>query len=299
MTTTTQKSAPGGSALSRGTRSIDLISYALLGVGSLVMLTPFLWMVSTALKTPEQVLHWPPVLVPSPPQWSNFVEFWNAPPVAGGFFRFTLNTLFVAIVCVVGETLSATFVAYGFARYRFPGRDVLFMILLATMMLPGVVTLVPTFLMFKQLGWVDTYLPLTVGAFFPGSPFYIFLARQFFLTIPAELEEAARLDGCNGIQIFWYVFLPLSRPLMVTIAVFSFTAHWKDFLGPLLYLNSPEKFTLTLGLTWFKQSIVGQGATSYHLLMAATLVVIVPILLLFFVAQRAFTEGITMTGLKD
>jgi ABC-type glycerol-3-phosphate transport system permease component len=276
-----------------------LLCYALLAAGSVVMLVPFLWMLSTALKTPEQVLQWPPVWLPDPLRWANFLEFWNAPPVAGGFLRFTLNTLLLSLVCLVGETFSATFVAYGFARYRFPGRDFLFLLLLATMMLPGAVTLVPTFLMFKEFGWIDTYLPLTVGAFLPGSPFYIFLARQFFLTIPVELEEAAKLDGCNGLQTFWYIFLPLSRPLMVTIAVFSFTAHWKDFMGPLIYLNSPENFTLTLGLNWFKQSIVGQGATSYHLLMAATLTIILPMLVLFFVAQKAFTEGITMTGLKE
>jgi ABC-type glycerol-3-phosphate transport system permease component len=158
---------------------------------------------------------------------------------------------------------------------------------------------VPTFIMFKELGWIDTYLPLTVGAFFGGGAFYIFLARQFFLTIPVELEEAARIDGCTDWQIFTKIFLPLSTPLLVTIAVFSFTAHWKDFMGPLIYLNSADKFTLTLGLNWFKQSIIGQGATPYHLLMAATIVVIAPMIALFFFAQRAFTEGIAMSGLKE
>lgn len=276
-----------------------VLTYTLLITGSIVMLLPFVWMIVTSLKTPEQVTAYPPTWLPSPVQWSNYVEFWNSPPVEGGFARFTANTLVITLVCMVGEALSATVVAYGFARYRFYGRDFWFMVLLATMMLPGAVTLVPTFIMFKELGWIDTYLPLTVGAFFGGGAFYIFLARQFFLTIPVELEEAARLDGCNGIQIFRHVFLPLSKPLIVTIMIFSFTAHWKDFMGPLIYLNSSENFTLTLGLNWFKQSIVGQGTTPYHLLMAATLVVITPMVLLFFCAQRAFTEGIAMSGSKE
>ncbi|HEY9721893.1 MAG TPA: carbohydrate ABC transporter permease, partial [Oscillatoriaceae cyanobacterium] len=253
-----------------------VLTYTLLVAGAGVMLVPFLWMVSTALKTPEQVLHWPPVWIPHPIRWQNFVDFWTSPPVPGGFLRFTGNTLVITLICMVGEALSATVVAYGFARYRFPLRDFWFMVLLATMMLPGAVTLVPTFIMFRQLGWIDTYLPLTVGAFFGGGAFYIFLARQFFLTLPVELEEAARLDGCTSLQTFYHIFLPLSKPLLVTIAVFSFTAHWKDFLGPLIYLNSSSKFTLTLGLNWFKASIVGQGATPYHLLMAATLLVILP-----------------------
>jgi ABC-type glycerol-3-phosphate transport system permease component len=275
------------------------LTYALLLIGAALMFTPFLWMVSTSLKTPAQVVAQPPTWIPSPVAWGNYVEFWKSPPVEGGFLRFTANTLFITLVCMVGEVFSATLVAYGFARYRFPGRDFWFMVLLATMMLPGAVTLVPTFIMFKELGWIDTYLPLTVGAFFGGGAFYIFLARQFFLTIPVELEEAARLDGCTDWQLFTKIFLPLSKPLLVTIAVFSFTAHWKDFMGPLIYLNSADKFTLTLGLTWFKQAIIGQGATPYHLLMAATIVVVAPLIALFFIAQKAFTEGIAMSGLKE
>ncbi|MBC7541280.1 MAG: carbohydrate ABC transporter permease [Candidatus Sericytochromatia bacterium] len=275
------------------------LTYSLLFAGAVLMVLPFLWMISTSLKTPEQVLQWPPVWFPNPIRWQNYTEFWNSPPVKGGFLRFTGNTLAITLTCMVGEVLSALLVAYGFARYRFPGRDFLFVVLLATMMLPGAVTLVPTFILFRELGWIDTYLPLTVGAFFGGSAFYIFLARQFLLTIPISLEEAARLDGCNSLQTFWHVILPLSKPLIVTIAVFSFTAHWKDFMGPLIYLNSAENFTLTLGLNWFKQSIIGQGATPYHLLMAATIVVVLPLIVLFLVAQRAFTEGIAMSGSKE
>ena len=276
-----------------------VLTYGLLIAGAALMLLPFLWMISTSLKTPEQVLQWPPVWFPNPIRWANYTEFWNSPPVKGGFLRFTGNTLVITLTCMVGEVMSALLVAYGFARYRFPGRDALFVVLLATMMLPGAVTLVPTFILFRELGWIDTYLPLTVGAFFGGSAFYIFLARQFLLTLPISLEEAARLDGCNSLQTFWHVILPLSKPVIVTIAVFSFTAHWKDFMGPLIYLNSPENFTLTLGLNWFKQSIIGQGATPYHLLMAATIVVVLPLIILFLVSQRAFTEGIAMGGSKE
>ena len=277
------------------------LAYVLLILGAVVMFTPFLWVISTALKTASQVAAWPPVWVPSPIRWQNFTEFWNSAPVAGGFLRFTGNTLFITLVCMVGQAGSALVVAYGFARYRFPGRDALFLVLLSTMMLPGAVTLIPQFVMYQSLGWLDTFLPLTVSSFFGGGAFFIFLARQFFLTIPQELEEAARLDGCSGWQTFWHIFLPLSKPVLATIAIFSFTGHWKEFMGPLIYLNSQENYTLTLGLSWFKQSIGGMagGETPYHLLMAATIVVVLPLIAIFFAAQKQFTEGIAMTGSKE
>lgn len=276
------------------------LAYALLSLGALVMAMPFLWVISTALKTTAQVAAWPPVWLPNPIRWQNFSEFWSAAPVPGGFFRFTGNTLIITLICMVGQAASSLVVAYGFARYRFPGKDALFMVLLSTMMLPGAVTLIPQFIMYKELGWLDTFLPLTVSSFFGGGAFFIFLARQFFMQIPAELEEAARLDGCSGWQTFWHVFLPLSKPVLATIAIFSFTAHWKDFMGPLIYLNSQENYTLTLGLSWFKQSVQAIGGeTPYNLLMAATIMVVLPLVAIFFVAQKQFTEGIALTGSKE
>lgn len=281
------------------------LTYLLLALGSAAMLLPFLWMISTSLKTDAQIFDTHHLFIPHPVAWGNYIAFWKAGADPGArwwqypFIRYTFNTLGLTGVQIVGELLSCTMVAYGFARYRFWGRDFLFAVLLATMMLPNAIVLVPQFILYTHLGWIDTYLPLTVPAFFGWSPMFIFLARQFFLTLPAELEEAAKIDGANSWQIFSRIYVPLSKPLIITITVLSFTGHWKDFLAPLVYINSTDKFTLTMGLNWFKQSLAGLGATPYNMLMAATLVVILPIVILFFVAQKAFTEGIAMSGMKE
>lgn len=197
-----------------------------------------------------------------------------------------------------GQILSATLTAYGFAKFRFPGRDVLFAIAIATLVLPEEVTLIPRFILFRQLGWLDTYLPLTVPYYFGGSAFFIFLLRQFILSIPRELEEAAELDGANRLRVLWSIVLPNLRPALATATIFSFLFHWDDFIHPLIYLRSTEKYTLALGLRFFQQSADTNGLPKEPLLMAASLMVAAPPILLFFFAQRYFIRGITTSGLK-
>ena len=209
------------------------------------------------------------------------------------FARYSLNTLFIAIMVIAGHVLSCTVVAYAFARLRAPGKNFLFLVLLATMMLPYPVTMVPIYIGFTTLDWVNTFLPLIVPAFF-GSPFYIFLMRQFFLTLPAELEDAARVDGANTLQIIWHIILPISKPALATVAIFTFQASWNDFLGPLIYLHDQTKYTVSLGLNFFRSSY----DVRWGYLMAASLVTMLPVILVFFLAQRSFIEGITLTGMK-
>jgi multiple sugar transport system permease protein len=270
---------------------------ALVMICSLAVI-PFLWMVSTSLKTPESVMEYPPRAVPSPIAWDNYAEVFRSPKA--NFLLWTRNTLIVAALAVVGTTLSSALVAYGFAKLRFTGRGALFALMLSTMMLPFPVTMVSLFAIFRWLGdftgipWIGTFKPLWVPAWF-GSAFNIFLLRQFFLTIPIELSEAARIDGCNDLGIFWRIILPLSRPALAVVALFAFLAIWNDFLGPLVYLQRPEQFTLALGLQNFQSK---SGGTSWHLLMAASTMVVLPGIILFFLAQRTFIEGIATTGTK-
>jgi ABC-type glycerol-3-phosphate transport system permease component len=266
------------------------ISLAVLTLGGALFLLPFLWMVSTSLKDPGQVLTFPPVWIPHPVRWDNYA-------VALGkmdFWRQLKNTLVIVYACLVGQVFSASLVAFGFARLKFPGRDVLFFLMLSTMMLPGVATLIPIYVLYKKLGWIDTFLPLTLPSFFGGGAFFIFLLRQFFLTLPKEMEEAARMDGATSFDVFWRIFLPLSKPALATIAIFSFMGNWNDFVGPLIYLRSPSNYTLALGLQTFQ----GLYSTDYQYLMAASIVVVCPVILLFFLAQRHFVQGIVLTGLK-
>jgi ABC-type glycerol-3-phosphate transport system permease component len=266
------------------------LSVAVLSVGGCLFLLPFLWMVSTSLKSPGEVNRFPPVWIPKTLQWGNYavaldkMDFWTQ----------LKNTLVIVYANLVGQLFSASLVAFGFARLKFPGRDALFFLMLSTMMLPGVATLIPIYILYKYLGWIDTFLPLTVPAFFGGGAFYIFLLRQFFLTLPKELEEAARMDGATSWDVFWRVFLPLSKPALATVAIFSFMAHWNDFVGPLIYLRSPRNYTLALGLQTFQ----GLYSTDFHYLMAASIVVVAPVILLFFLAQRYFVQGIVLTGMK-
>ncbi len=210
------------------------------------------------------------------------------------FAFFLKNTLTITILCILGQLMSASLVAFGFARLRFPGRNVLFVMVLSTMMLPGQVTMIPSFILFAKLKWVDTLRPLIVPAFFGGGAFFIFLLRQFFLGIPGELEDAARIDGCTTFGIYRNVMLPLSKPALATVAVFSFMSHWNDFMGPLIYTQSMQNKTLALGLYSFK-TLYG---TEFHLMMAASIVVLLPVLAIFFMAQKYFVKGIVMSGLK-
>ncbi|HND61729.1 MAG TPA: carbohydrate ABC transporter permease [Opitutaceae bacterium] len=279
-------SAPSrsGAAVAR----ISLTYLALVGLGALFSV-PVAWMLSSSLHELAAVFAQPYRWLPSPLHWENYVRAVTLLPVG----RFLVNTVVITVPVMAATLLSSALVAYGFARFRFPGRDALFALCLATMMLPGQVTMIPLYMLFARLGWVDTYLPLIVPSLF-GSPFYIFLLRQFFLTIPRDSEEAALIDGASRLRIWWSVVLPQARPAVATVLIFTFIGTWNDFFGPLLYLNSPEKATLTLGLNLMKTQVLGSGVVEWNILMAASLLVLLPNVVLFFLAQRQFIRGISM-----
>jgi multiple sugar transport system permease protein len=264
-------------------------SYAILCIAAAVFLLPLFWMLSSSLKPEWQVLANPPVWLPNPPRWENYREALTYLP----FGRYAINTLIISLGAIVGHVLSCTLVAYAFARLRAPGKDFLFLLVLSTLMLPYPVTMVPLFALFNQLGWINTFLPLIVPAFF-GNAFYIFLLRQYFLTLPPELEDAARIDGANTLQILWRVILPISTPALATVVIFTFQATWNDFLQPLIYLQDQSHYTLTLGLNFFR----GSFQVNWAYLMAASLVIVLPVVLVFFLTQRLFIQGISMTGMK-
>lgn len=257
---------------------------------SAVMLVPFLWQLSTSLKESGTEFAWPPQWIPRPPVWRNYVDALTLLP----FDIYLKNSLIISVSATFGSVMSAALAGYGFARLRFPGRDFLFGLCLSVLMLPGVVTLIPQFILFRHLGWVDTFKPLIVPAYFGGSAFATFMIRQFFLTIPLELDEAARIDGAGSFRIFGWILLPLLKPALITMGILNFLFYWNDFMGPLIYISSSEKMTLTLGLRAFQ----GQWGTEWNYMMAASAVMTVPVLILFFSAQRYFMEGIVMTGLK-
>lgn len=266
-----------------------VLTHATLMVGALVVSLPFVWMISTSLKKPSQVFLYPPKWIPDPIMWSNYSEAMTVVP----FGLYAKNTLIIVSLTLVGQVLSSSLVAFSFARLRWKGRDMLFLLVLATMMLPSQVTLIPTFILFRYLGWINTLAPMIVPAFF-GAPFYVFLLRQFFMTIPIDMDESARIDGAGTLRIFWQILVPLAKPAMAAVAIFSFQGHWNDFFTPLIYLLDRSKYTLALGLRTFQ----GQYDTDYHLLMAAAFVVMLPILLVFFFAQKYFIQGVVFTGVK-
>lgn len=270
-------------------------TYLLLTLGAFFLLIPFTWMVSTSLKEAGDVLKFPPEWIPDPVRWSNYGEALTQDYAP--FHIFLSNTVIITLLSMVGQLLSASLVGFSFARLRWWGRDYLFLVVLATLMLPYQVTLVPVFVLMKNLGWVDTLLPLIVPYFFGGGAFYIFLFRQFMMTIPLELDDAAKIDGCGTLGLYARITLPLSRPVLATAAIFSFLAHWNDFLGPLIYLNSVNNYTLSLGLRLL-QGYGGYGVQRWHLLMAASLLVLMPVLVLFFLAQRHFIQGVVISGVK-
>ena len=256
---------------------------------SVVFLVPLLWMVSTSLKAQGQVFAYPPVWWPNPIRWENYLEALRRAPL----LVWLSNTVVITVCAVTGTVLTSSLVAFGFARLRFPGRNVLFLLLLSTMMLPDVVTLVPQFILFRSLGWVDTFLPLIVPAFLGGGAFNIFLVRQFYLTIPRDFDEAARLDGASPLRIWWHIMLPLSRPVLIAVGIFSFVYHWNDFLLPLIYLQSEGNKTLALGLRAF----ISPTDASWNVSMAASMFLVVPVIVVFFLAQRQFVRGVVMTGI--
>ncbi len=267
-----------------------MLRYALLLVLGCIFVIPFVWMVSTAFKEPGQAFQFPPEWIPRPIIFDSFRAIWNGPIPFG---RFYWNTIIVVVMVEIGTVLSCTLVAYGFARLHWWGRDFWFIVLLGTIMLPYHVTMIPVYVIFRNLGWVDTLKPLIVPAFF-GNAFYIFLLRQFFLGIPQDLEDAARVDGAGSLRILWQLLLPLSMPILVTVVIFTFVGTWNDFTGPLIYLESIDKMTVSVGLAMYQ----GTYSTNWPQLTAAATLAMLPVLLVFLAGQRYFVQGIAVTGMK-
>ena len=264
--------------------------YALLLFFGGFFVLPWLWMISTSLKNPDELAVYPIIWIPDPVRWDNYLEAFSR----AEFSRFLGNTVLIAAPSVLGALLSNALVAYGFARIRWPGRDLLFGTLLATLILPGFVTFIPLYLIFKQLNWINSYLPLVVPTFF-GNPFFVFLLRQFFMSLPEELADAARVDGASEFRIFLQIILPLSRPALAVVALFQFIGSWNDYFGPLIYINDKALYTISLGIANMRASY---GFSNFAWIMAATCMSVLPIIVLFFFAQRTFIEGIALSGLK-
>ena len=256
---------------------------------AIIYVFPLYWLVATAIKTDKEVFQQPPTLFASVPQWQNFVTATDYIP----FWRYMGNTFVIAIFCIIGTLLSCTLVAYGFARIRWPGRNVVFLIYLSTIMLPAQVTMIPLYIIYQRLGWIGTFLPLIVPSFF-GNALFVFLLRQFLLSIPQELSDAAKIDGASEFGILRYIMIPLMRPALATVALFTFVNVYRDFLGPLIYLTDQNQWTISLGLKLF-QNMFGQ---QWQLMTAASTLAMLPILVLFFFTQKTFVKGITLTGIK-
>lgn len=270
----------------------DLIAYVVIVAGAAVLMVPLVWMISTALKQNYEVFLFPPRWIPERLMWSNFAYVFELMP----YGRFMLNTAIITQLAVIGDLLSCSVVAFAFARLKARGKGFLFLLVLSTMMLPFHVTMIPQFVLFRQLGWVDTFLPLVVPHFFANA-YQVFLMRQFFLTIPKELDEAAIIDGSSVFGVYWRIIMPLSGPIIVTIVIFSFLYNWNDFLAPLIYLNSEQNKTLSLGLASILAYPAG-GQGRWEILMAASTIALAPCVLLFFIGQKFFVQGIALTGLK-
>jgi len=265
------------------------ISYIILAILGIMYVFPFYWTLVTSLKTDVQVFIFPPQLYPPTPQWANYIEATHYIP----FWLYMWNTLVICTFTIIGTVLSCTLVAYGFARINFIGREVVFMIYLSTIMLPGQVTMIPLYIFYRKLGWVGTIAPLVVPAFF-GNVAYVFLLRQFFKTIPQELSDAARIDGAGEFGILWSIMLPLCKPALATIALFTFMGAYRDFLGPLIYLSNQQQWTLSLGLQMFKNMYGAQ----WQLMMAASALMMIPMIVLYFLTQKTLVQGIALTGIK-
>jgi ABC-type glycerol-3-phosphate transport system permease component len=268
---------------------IKALLLCIAATGSVIFIIPFAWMVSTAGKPGELVWKIPPVWIPPTYEWQNYVESWNLLP----FGTFYFNTTKVTLLTVAGVLVSSSLAAFAFARLRFPGRGVLFVLVLSTMMLPWHVTIIPQYIFFTKLHWVNTHKPLWVQWWF-GDAFSIFLLRQFFMTIPLEMDEAARIDGCSRLGVLWRIILPLSKPALGVVAIFEFTWSWNNFMGPLIYLDAQKLFTVALGLRLFQE----RAGTNVQYMMAQTVIFVIPVLILFFVAQKRFIQGIVVTGVK-
>ncbi|MCY3899922.1 MAG: carbohydrate ABC transporter permease [Caldilineaceae bacterium] len=268
----------------------DLLAYLLLAVGLVWFIFPLVWVVLSSLKTFQDFNQIPARLLPSELYLGNYPRAWNSVP----FDIFFLNTTIIVALCVVGELMSASLVGYGFSRLKFWGRNFLFMILLSTMMLPFWVTIIPRFLLYKEIGWTGTWLPLIVPSYF-ANPVYVFLMRQFFMTLPSELDDAAKIDGCNELGTFWRILLPLTKPALATIAIFAFINVWTDFVKQVIYLSQESKYTVAIGLAFLRWQIA-QGDPVPGLLMAATVFTSLPMIAVFFIGQKYMVRGIALTG---
>lgn len=286
---------PAGRAASWSGRRIlsKAVVYLLLVVGAAVAVGPFLWAISGSLMSEREIAASPLRLLPQVPQWKNYVQIWTMVP----FGRWTLNSALVTSLSLVGTLASSSLVAYGFARFEFPGKNLWFGLMLSTMMLPYQVTVIPHYLLFRWLGWLDSYKPLIVPNYLGGGAFSVFMLRQFLMTIPRELDEAAYVDGASSWTIFWRILLPLIKPALATLAVIRFMAEWNSFIGPLIYLNTVNKYTLAVGVRFFQMSPM-DALTQDHLLLGASLIMVSPILVLFIAAQKYFVRSVVLTGIK-
>lgn len=300
--TTVDDVVPGALVQMRGAsrrttwRASGILVYAALGLLAVIFAFPIFWTISSSLKAPYEILSYPPVILPAVPQWQNYVTVFTKTNFL--FLHWILNTLFVVGLGTLGAVLSSSLVAYSFARFRYRGRDLIFLITLGTMMLPAQVTLIPQYIIWSKFGFVNSLYPLWLPQWFGGGAFFIFLMRQFLLTIPRELDDAARIDGASRFHIFRTILLPLCIPALATMIIISFLGNWDDYLTPLIYLNSQEKFTLSLGLSVFRNFPETGGEPMQHLLMAATVMTALPPVILFFAAQRYFVRGIVLSGIK-
>ena len=266
-----------------------LIKHLLLLIGAIFFVVPLVFMVSTSLKALRQIAQFPPELIPNPVIWRNYSEvFYYAP-----MHRYFFNTFILVVPAVFGAIFTSSLAAYAFARLRAPGRNVIFMVLLSTMMVPAFVTMIPTYILFAELGWVGGFKPLTIP-YLAGSAFFVFLLRQFFLTIPKELEDAAFIDGAGRLHIYTHIVLPLAKPVLATVTIFAFMGSWNEYMGPLIYLSNKDQYVLSLGLQVFTQV----NRQEWGLLMAASTMMVAPVILIFFLAQKHFVQGITMSGIK-
>lgn len=265
------------------------IIYIVLIFFALLYIVPFLWLLSGSLKSSSELFANPPIWIPESLQWSNFVTAFSQFP----FLLYLKNTLIITFSTIIGAVFSNSLIAYGFSRIDWKGRDIVFIFVLATLMLPFQVLMVPLFILFKNLGWIGTFLPLIIPAFF-GNPFFIFLLRQFFLGIPKELSESAKIDGASELLIYWKIILPLSKPILTTVIIFSFIQGWGDFIGPLVFLSDNSLYTLSLGI----QQIMSENDPRWPLLMAVGVAMTLPVIIIFFILQKYFIQGITFTGTK-
>jgi multiple sugar transport system permease protein len=279
------------------------VLYLLATFGAVVFMGPFLFALSGSLKSAAEIHVFPPPLLPAAPAFSNYARLFDVPGVY--FARWYLNSIIITLASVVGTVVSACAAAYGFSRFRWHFRDFFFLVLLSTLVLPEEVVIIPKFLMFHYVPlalfgttWIDTWWPLIVPSWFGGGAFSVFLLRQFFLQVPRDLDEAAILDGASSWQILWLILLPLAQPALATVAIFSFLTHWNDFFHPLIYLSSVESFPLSVGLRWFQQAANDPSEPREHLLMAASMLMVLPCVLIFFSMQRYFVRGIVMSGIK-